>query len=146
MNRVLRLFLLLPVLAAPAMSQTADAVFTNARVWTVDPSHPRAEAVAVRGGRILAAGSAEEMRRYTGETTRVVDCGKRLLLPGFIDDHTHFMSGGFQLQSVDLRHARSPEEFAALIRDRAARYPDRWITGGDWDHDNWAGGRCRRGS
>jgi len=62
------------------------------------------------------------------------------MLPGFIDNHTHFMSGGFQLQSVDLRNAKSEAEFAALIEARAEKYSTRWITGGDWDHDNWPGG------
>jgi hypothetical protein len=124
-----------------ASAQTADVIFTNANIWTVDAARPRAEAVAVRDGRILAVGAVSEIDALKGSTTTVVDVNGRLMLPGFIDNHTHFMSGGFQLQSVDLRDAKSQKEFAARIKARAKKYPGRWITGGDWDHDNWSGGR-----
>ena len=63
------------------------------------------------------------------------------MLPGFIDDHAHFMGGGFQLQNLDLRDATDESEFARRIKERAARFPGQWITGGDWDHDNWPGGK-----
>jgi predicted amidohydrolase YtcJ len=61
------------------------------------------------------------------------------MLPGFIDDHTHFVSGGFQLMSVDLRDAKTPDEFAKRIKEYADKNPGRWITGGDWDHELWGG-------
>jgi predicted amidohydrolase YtcJ len=115
-------------------------VITNAAVWTGDTRQPRAEAVAVRGGKIAAVGTAREIERWIGTTTRVIDAGGKLVLPGFIDNHTHFMSGGFQLLGIDLRGAKSEQEFAAIIRARAQQYPGRWITGGDWDHDAWPGG------
>jgi len=68
----------------------------------------------------------------------VIDAKGQLVLPGFNDAHVHFMSGGFQLSSVDLRDANTPEEFAERIRDFAAKLPaGRWITGGDWDHERW---------
>jgi hypothetical protein len=79
------------------------------------------------------------MRALAGPSTRVIDLGGRLVLPGFIDNHTHFLSGGFQLQSVDLRYAKNEKEFASLIAERAKEKPGKWITGGDWDHDNWPG-------
>ncbi|MEX2115658.1 MAG: amidohydrolase [Bacteroidota bacterium] len=132
------LFLLLfPVLA---FSQAADIVFTNAKVWTVDPAKPLAQAVALKGERIVGVGTSSEMRVLVSSQTQVIDLGGRLMLPGFIDNHTHFSSGGFQLQSVDLRDATSEKEFARRIRERAVKYQKRWITGGDWDHDNWPGG------
>ena len=120
--------------------QVAETIFVNGSVWTVDSSNPRAEAVAVLGDRILSVGSTAEIRKLAGPGTTVVDLEGRLMLPGFIDNHTHFSSGGFQLQSVDLRFAETEREFARLIGERAAKSPDRWITGGDWDHDNWPGG------
>ncbi len=130
------------LLVAPALSQTqiADLVFVNGKVWTVDKTKPTADAVAVLSGRILAVGTNSEMKSLIGPQTRIVDLKGKRMLPGFIDNHTHFMSGGFQLQSVDLRYAKSEEAFAALIKARAEKYPSRWITGGDWDHDNWSGG------
>ncbi len=123
-----------------AQNQVADAVFVNGSVWTVNSTQPKAQAVAVLGDRILAVGSNEEIKRLAGPTTTVVDLQGRLMLPGFIDNHTHFSSGGFQLQNVDLRNAKSEKEFAALIGTRAKKFPNRWVTGGDWDHDNWPGG------
>ncbi len=122
-------------------AQVADFIFTNAKVWTVDQSKPRAEAVAVLNGRIVGLGSKVDIKRYIGHKTRVIDVRGKLMLPGFIDNHTHFMSGGFQLQSVDLKYANNETEFAKLIRERAQKYPGRWITGGDWDHDRWPGGK-----
>jgi predicted amidohydrolase YtcJ len=101
---------------------------------------PEAQSVAVKGDKIVGVGTNAEMRALAGPKTQVVDLGGRLMLPGFIDNHTHFSSGGFQLQSVDLRDAKSEKEFARRIKERASRYPKRWITGGDWDHDNWPGG------
>jgi len=121
-------------------NQMADVVFTNGTVWTVNPAQPKAQAVAVLRDRILAVGSNAEIQKLTGPSTTVIDLGGRLMLPGFIDNHTHFSSGGFQLQNVDLRNAKSEKEFATLIRERAKKFPDRWVTGGDWDHDNWPGG------
>jgi predicted amidohydrolase YtcJ len=127
--------------AATAQAQLADLIVTHANVWTVDPARPQAEAVAVAAGRIVAVGTAAEIARMRTPATRVVDAGGRLVLPGFIDDHTHFTSGGFQLENVDLRQARDEQEFAAIIGKRARERPSRWITGGDWDHDLWKGGQ-----
>src|SRR5437588_2996665 len=116
----------------------ADLVIINARVHTMDQSRPSAEAIAIQGNRIFAVGSTKEMKPRAGATTRVIDAKGQLLLPGFNDAHVHFMSGGFQLSSVDLRDTDTPQEFAERIRDFAAKLPEgRWITGGDWDHERW---------
>jgi hypothetical protein len=131
---------LLTVTIALSQSPIADIVFVNGKIWTVDKAKPDAEAVAVLGGRILSVGSSANVKKCIGPKTKVIDLKGKRMLPGFIDNHTHFMSGGFQLQSVDLRYSKSEREFANLIRRRAEKYPDRWITGGDWDHDNWPGG------
>ena len=101
------LFMVVFLFAGTLTAQHADVIFINGKIWTVDDSHPRAEAVAVFGGRILATGTTAEIQHYASPTTKVVDLKKKLLLPGFIDNHTHFMSGGFQLQSVNLRYADS---------------------------------------
>jgi len=104
----------------------------------MDPAQPLAEAVAIYANRIVAVGTSKEVRKLAGPTTRIIDAKKRLLLPGFNDAHTHFLSGGFQLSSVDLRDASSPQEFAARIKAFAEKLPKgRWITGGDWDHERW---------
>jgi predicted amidohydrolase YtcJ len=116
----------------------ADLVVVNANVHTLDARRPVAEAVAVHGNRIVAVGTNEEIKRLAGARTRVVDAGGALVLPGFNDSHVHFLSGGFQLSSVDLRDAATPQEFAERIRRFAGKLPKgRWITGGDWDHERW---------
>ncbi len=133
--------LMILLLASSAMAQPrADLILVHGRVWTVDEAHPAAEAVAVTGGRISAVGTDAEIGELAGPSTTVVDLKGRLVLPGLIDNHAHFMAGGFQLQSVDLRAAATMQQFAGLIADRARRHPGRWITGGDWDHDAWPGG------
>lgn len=125
---------------ALAQNQAVEIIFINGKLWTVDKSRPTAEAVAVLNGRILAVGSTKEISSHIGKGTKVVDLKGKSMLPGFIDNHTHFLSGGFQLQNVDLRYAKNEKEFAELLRQRAQKYPHRWITGGDWDHDTWPGG------
>lgn len=123
-----------------AGSITPDLVIVNATVRTMDPRTPVAEALAIVGNRIAAAGSTDEIRRLAGAGTRVIDAGGRLVLPGFNDAHVHFLSGGFSLSSVDLRDAKSPEEMARRLAEFAAKRPKgRWITGGSWDHENWPG-------
>ena len=140
MRLLLSTIALLIVSTALSQSQLADMVFVNGKIWTVDKAKPNAEALAVLNGRILSVGSTADVKRNIGPKTNVIDLKGKRMLPGFIDNHTHFMSGGFQLQSVDLRYTKSEIEFADVIRDRARKHPDRWITGGDWDHDNWPGG------
>lgn len=105
----------------------------------MDPAKPDAEAIAINGNRIVALGSSSEIRKLAGPGTEVIDAGGKLVLPGFNDAHVHFLGGGFQLSSVDLRDANTPEEFAQRIRTFAGKLPPgRWITGGDWDHERWA--------
>ena len=123
----------------------ADLILTNGRVWTGSKQPAWAEAVAARGERLIAVGSSEEIKRLADAKTRVVDLQGRLALPGFIDDHTHFMTGGFHLLSVELRDARTPQEFAERIKKHAAKLPKgRWVSGGDWDHEQWGGELPRR--
>ncbi len=125
--------------AAPLAAQRADLVVYG-RIWTGDRARPWAEAVAVRGAEIVAVGARREVRRLVGPGTRVLDNGTNLVTPGFADAHTHFVAGGFQLGYVDLRDADSPQEFVRRIAAYARGLPlGRWILGGDWDHERWAG-------
>jgi hypothetical protein len=125
---------------AAAQGPEADLVIVNANVRTMDPARPAAEAVAVAGNRVVAVGTSAEVRRLAGPRTRVIDAAGALVLPGFNDAHVHFLSGGFQLSSVDLRDAGTPREFAERIRRFDEKLPKgRWITGGDWDHERWPG-------
>src|SRR6185369_15215394 len=113
LNLVVLLVILLTItfMTFPAhadKSTTApDLIIVNAVIHTMDQKQPTAEAVAIYGNRIMAVGSTKEIRKLAAANTRVIDAKKQLVLPGFNDAHTHFMSGGFQLSSVDLRSSNS---------------------------------------
>jgi predicted amidohydrolase YtcJ len=117
---------------------SATLIITNAAVYTVDKQHPRAEAVAVIGDRIVAVGSRAEIDLWRGPETKVIDAGRKLVLPGFNDAHVHFIQGGAQLDQVQLTDAASPQEFAKHIAAQLAKTPKgEWILGGRWDETKW---------
>jgi predicted amidohydrolase YtcJ len=121
-----------------SVAPPADLVIYG-RVWTGDSLRPWAQAVAVSGEKISAVGDSATIARLVGKGTRVIQRGA-MVLPGFMDNHTHFIFGGFQLASVDLRDATSPEELVRRLKVYAAKLrPGEWITGGDWDHERWPG-------
>lgn len=124
-----------------ACGPKADTVVFNGMVWTgLSSGAARPGAVAIRGGQILAAGDSTEIAPYIGSATRRIDAQGGLVMPGFVDGHTHFIEGGFQLASLELRDVASPEEFVRRIAEFATRLrPGEWITGGDWDHTLWPG-------
>lgn len=119
-------------------SFVADMVITNANIRTMDAKRTVARSVAVLNGKIVAVGSDADTRPLIGPKTRVMNAQGRTIIPGFNDAHVHFLETGQQLSSVDLRDAKTPEEFVKRIRDFAAKLPKgRWILGGKWDHENW---------
>lgn len=123
----------------------ADLLLTNAAIRTVDPARPWAGAAAVVGERIVAVGSSEDLRPWIGAATRVLDLQGRLVLPGFIDSHVHFMEGGATLLGVQLHEAASPAEFTARIAAKARELPaGSWILGGNWDHQAFPGAELPR--
>ncbi|HEX7087112.1 MAG TPA: amidohydrolase, partial [Vicinamibacterales bacterium] len=112
--------------------------------WTGDRGAPWAEGLAVAGERLVAVGSNGDIRALATNVDPI-DAGGRLIVPGFIDTHVHFLAGGFRLASVQLRDAGTREEFVRRIREFAATVPaGTWITGGDWDHSLWGGELPRR--
>jgi predicted amidohydrolase YtcJ len=124
---------------APPSTPAASLAIINARVWTGDPAKPWAEAVAANGALIAAVGTTEDVQRAAAGA-EVIDAGGKLVVPGFIDTHVHFVDGGFRLASVQLRDARTREEFVSRIKAFADTVPaGTWIEGGDWDHSLWGG-------
>ena len=130
------------LLGASALAQgrpAADLIVTHANIYTVDRQHPRAEAVAVIGERIVAVGSRAEIDSWRGPATRVIDAHGRLLLPGFNDSHVHFTDGGAALAEVQLNDAGSVEELRHRLATQVARTArGEWILGGDWDETKWS--------
>ena len=115
----------------------ADAIYVNARVWNDAKDGSFAQAIAVKGENILAVDSNANVRALADAKTRVVDLGGRLVTPGFIDNHTHFVDASQSLTDVDLRDAATPEEFLRRIAARAKAQPGEWILRGNWDHELW---------
>src|SRR5213082_476543 len=135
--------LCLALAASAACGRAADIVIQGGMVWTgLSSGAPQPGAVAIGDGEILAVGDSGAVARYVGSRTRVIRAGGGLVLPGFTDGHTHFIDGGFQLASVDLRDAATPAEFIRRIQAYAKTLkPGEWILGGDWDHTRWPGQR-----
>ncbi|HLU06832.1 MAG TPA: amidohydrolase, partial [Woeseiaceae bacterium] len=141
------LILLAFLLGACESDQQAAAslVVTDARVWTGDPDMPWAEAVASDGEKIVAVGSNDDVAEWIGADTEVISVTGSMLVPGMIDTHVHFVTGGSGLASVQLRDAATPEEFVSRIGTFAETLePGEWILNGNWDHENWGGELPRR--
>ena len=120
----------------------ADLILTKAKFWTGSSTQPLVNAIAIKGNRIAAAGNESDILKWRGEKTLLLELSGRLVIPGFIDNHTHFLNGGFQLRSVNLRPARNEKDFAERLRQRVETVAaDQWITGGDWDHEAWPGSK-----
>ena len=144
----------LPVLAFAASLTSAYSrahmadptlAIVNARIWTGDPRRPWADAIAASADRLVAVGSSAEVRKLATASTRIIDAHGMMVVPGFIDSHVHFLDGGFGLASVQLRDARTPQEFVRRIAEYARTIPaGTWITNGDWDHEQWGGELPRR--
>ena len=117
----------------------ADLLLVNGDVVTVDDAMPRAEAVAIRGDRILAVGSTGDLLSYRTGKTEVIDVGGAMVIPGFIEGHGHYTSFGGSLLILDFRHATSFAEIVAMVGAAAADTPDgEWIVGRGWHQDKWS--------
>src|SRR5437879_4824465 len=101
-------------------SAPADTIIVHGKVYTVNAQKPWAEALAIRGGKIVAVGSNREIQRFRGRGTRVIDARGHLVLPGFTDCHIHFLSGSLSLGQVNLEGARTVAEIQQRVKDYAA--------------------------
>lgn len=121
-------------------TDAADLVVVHADVHTMDEADDRAEAVAVRDGKIVLVGTTEEVEALEGSNTEVVDLGGKPLLPGFVDAHTHLIWSGTQLLDADLYAATSLDELVAIIQETAEARPDEtWVRGIGWDQSIFEG-------
>src|SRR5262245_6928503 len=120
----------------------ADLVLQNAKIWTINKQQPEAQALAIWRDRILAVGSNEDIRGLIGPKTKVVDLHGRRVLPGFYDSHVHLLGSGLRLGEVALKDAKDEAEFGRRLREFDQKLPrDRWLVGGEWDHDRTFGGK-----
>lgn len=133
-------FFTILLISCKTESIKADLIITNANIWTGNSDSPKAEAMAIKEDTILAIGSAIDIQKFKGESTEVIDVQNKFITPGFIDTHVHLLMGGNSLLSVQLRDAKTKNEFinriAAFAKDIK---PNQWIVEGNWDHTLWGG-------
>ena len=124
------------LLAQQAIAQT---VYINAVIHTVDDARPRAGAIAVAEGRIIAVGTSDEAHKAAGAGAEVIDVGGRTIIPGLIDAHGHIAGlGALFLRVIDLSGTTSYDEVIGLVEALAAeKQPGEWILGRGWDHESW---------
>src|SRR5436853_7600954 len=139
--RTITLFLIILSLCLPtAYSQAdgADVVFRNGNVYTANDSAPRAEAIAVKGDRIVFVGSNEGAKRFIGSRTRVIDLKGRTVLPGLTDAHCHLSGVGQREMTFNLEGVMSLDELLARLKERVAQAkPGEWVTGRGWIETFW---------
>jgi predicted amidohydrolase YtcJ len=120
-------------------ARSADIILTNARIYTVNSRQKWAEAIAVRGEKILAVGDKAKIDSYHGKSTKVIDAQGHLLLPGFTDSHIHFLDGALSLQHVQLDDAKNLEEIQKRLKEYASAHPEeKWILGRGWSYPVFA--------
>ncbi len=137
-RRIYRSCLFLVLVKPLAAQMYADTVLVHGQIWTENPQQPEAEAVAILGNKIVSVGSAEQVMKFAGPTTNIVELGGKRVVPGFNDAHVHFLDGGQGLASVQLRDAETQAEFRRRIAEFAAKQPKGvWILNGEWDHERW---------
>jgi len=141
-SRSLTLVVLALLAGCTPAGPDADLIIVNARIWTGDSTAPWAQALAVRGDRLLAVGSRSAANRHRGGQTRVIDAAGRLVSPGFIDNHTHFGQAGALLLGVNLLDVAAADSFVARVRGARDRLPPgAWVAGGDWGaYEDWEAG------
>jgi predicted amidohydrolase YtcJ len=113
----------------------ADILIVHAKIYTVDEKKPWAESLAIRKGKILAVGTDEQVERFRGIGTKLIDAGGKLALPAFTDSHIHMTDGGLSLKRVNLEDAKDLAEIQNRLRAYADQHPDeKWILGRGWDY------------
>jgi predicted amidohydrolase YtcJ len=117
----------------------ADILIVHAKVYTADDKKSWAQSVAIRKGKIVAVGSDEQVGRFRGIGTNMIDAGGKLVLPGFTDSHVHLTEGGFRLSQVNLDGAKDVREIQDRLGAYAEKHPDdKWILGGGWNYAMFA--------
>lgn len=125
-------------LFCPQQKEIADKIYYHAYIWTGDDSNPVASGIAIKGNKIIYVG--DHYADIKGANTEMIDLHGEMIVPGFMDNHTHFLIGGYSLASVELKPARTKEEFISMLKAYCLQHPGKdWIQGGDWNHEAWGG-------
>jgi predicted amidohydrolase YtcJ len=118
--------------------QSADLVLINGKIVTVDDAKPVAQALAVKGDKILIVGSTKEIKSHINSATKVIDLEGKLAIPGFIDAHGHFLSLGYAKMRLDLTKAKNFDHIVKMVKEAAQKAkPGEWILGRGWHQEKW---------
>lgn len=135
--------LITSILLTPAFSQspekTATLIFINGNVYTANDKQPHAQAVAVNKDRIASVGTNDEIKKYAGAQTKIIDLHGATMLPGLTDAHYHFIEVGEREMNFNLEGTKSLDELLSKLKERVAHAkPDEWITGTNWIETSWS--------
>ena len=140
MRLVLIVLGLILISVSPARQQVApaDLILKNGTVYTANDQSPTAQAVAVKGDRIVFVGSNAEAQKYAGKDTKVVDLQGKTVLPGFTDSHQHLSGVGFREMTLNLEGSTSLQDLLARLKTRVDQAkPGEWVTGRGWIETHW---------
>jgi len=116
----------------------ADRIYMNAKIWTGDSANPEARAIAVKDSLIIYVGN--DYQSFIGAQTEIKNLQGHMLVPGFIDNHVHFLEGGYFLANINLGAVKSKSDFISVFRHFSDSLTGNgWIKGGNWDHEAWGG-------
>lgn len=126
------------LLSCGPQKETADVVFKNGTIYTVDDQNTQAEAVAVKDGMIIGIGSSQDISAYEGSDTEVIDLNGKTMTPGFIESHGHLMGIGYNKLELDLMHVKTYDELVEKVAEAVDKAdPGDWITGRGWHQSKW---------
>ncbi len=132
------LFSLIIFFSSCEQNEIADSILTNGNFYTVDSSQPNAEAIAIKGQRILSVGTSEAIKKYKGPNTKVIDLEGQFAMPGFIEGHGHFSGLGKSLINLNFLNAKDWDEIVRMVEEKAKTLePGEWIEGRGWHQEKW---------
>jgi predicted amidohydrolase YtcJ len=123
----------------PATVEPATLVLRNGKIVTVEDKMPEAQAIAIRGDRIVALGTDIGIQRYIGPATKVIDLGGQLAIPGLVESHGHFMGFGQSKMTLDMLDVKDWNEIVSMVAAAAKQAkPGEWIIGRGWHQEKWS--------
>jgi predicted amidohydrolase YtcJ len=132
------IFLFIFFTASSLCAETAQTIFINANIYTMNERQPRAEAIAVQGTRIVFVGSNADAKKYQGAETRIIDLAGQTVVPGLTDSHCHIFGIGEREMNLNLEGTNTLEDFLAKIKERVTKTePGKWVTGRGWIETFW---------
>ncbi len=136
--RLLSLVVLVLLISCSEKKTPADLIIRGGTIYTVEDANPTVDAVAVIGDKIVYAGDLAGLSKFEGENTKVIDLQGKIMTPGFIEGHGHFMGLGFSELNLDLSSVESYEEMVEKVKEAVAKtQPGQWIVGRGWHQDKW---------